>query len=266
MTEVPYPQNPSNMPYIIQQKSDCCGCTACASICPRNAIRMVADDEGFLYPIVDEQKCISCDLCEKVCPEVNKPNIKTNLAGYIVRNKDKDVLFNSSSGGFYTALCEWIISHNGIVYGAAFDSAFNVRHISATTIEQCVAFRGSKYVQSNLTEIFPKVRQDLRKGLLVCFSGTPCQIAGLRNYLRKDFDNLILVDFVCHGVSSPMLWDEYKKVIESKYHSLIIKTNFRSKRYGYQSSSMQIVFENGRIYQGSPRVEYDVEVFLWRYF
>lgn len=246
----------------ITDKAKCCGCTACVSACPKHCIKMCSDQEGFLYPKVEEDACIDCGLCEKKCPVINPPTNYEITSAYIARNKDIDIVKKSSSDGFFDALCKVVIEHNGVVIGATFTEDFSVHHECAETLEKCQKFYGSKYVQSNLENVFCQTKDYLMSGKLVCFSGTPCQIAGLKQYLGKDYENLILVDLVCHGVPSPMLWKKYLSMMESKYNSKVKKVNFRSKKYGYQSSSMNLEFENKMEYFGTARIDVMLKSFF----
>lgn len=237
-------------------KNKCCGCTACSSICPQGAISMQEDSEGFLYPVVDRNKCINCGLCDRVCPYNSEKKVKSELTeAYAIQNKDEMILKTSTSGGFFSAICQYSINNNGYVCGAIFDEKFNVIHKMVDTLEETEAFRGSKYVQSNLDNIFVKIKEKLDDGKLVCFSGTPCQVLGLKKFLQRDYENLVTVDFVCRSVPSPALWKEYLKYQEKKYNSEIKEVYFRSKTYGYHSGTMTIIFKNGKKYTGSNRVD-----------
>lgn len=195
----------------ITQKQDCCGCNACAQICPKQCITMQEDDEGFLYPRVDTENCVDCHLCERICPVSNHGTERKPLKVYAAINKDEEVRKQSSSGGIFTALAEQVIKQGGVVFGARFDEQWQVKHDYTETMEGLAAFRGSKYVQSRIGNTYQEAEQFLKVGRKVLFSGTPCQIAGLRNYLRKEYDNLLTVDFICHGVPSPMVWRRYLK-------------------------------------------------------
>lgn len=231
----------------IDNKKDCCGCTACYSVCPKKCITMKEDFEGFKYPEVNKEQCIDCDLCKNVCP-ILKDKPKDNLTeAFIVRTLDNEVLSESSSGGAFTALSDTAINNSATVFGGAFDKDFNVIHASAKTKEDAKKFRGSKYVQSNLSDTFLNIKELLNKGEKVLFSGTPCQVSGLVSFLGKPYDNLITVDFVCHAVPSPKVWEKYREFLYSKYNSKIKNVNFRSKVYGYHCSSMKVELENGKV-------------------
>lgn len=188
----------------IKEKEQCCGCTACVQKCPKQCIGLAEDNEGFLYPKVNEQICIDCGLCEKVCPVINtRPPKATPAKVYAYKNPNEDVRFNSSSGGFFTTLAEKIIDEQGVVFGACFDSRWRVIHNYTETKEGLKAFRGSKYVQSFVGESFKQAEAFLKSGRKVLFTGTPCQISALHLFLRKQYENLFTMDFVCHGVPSP---------------------------------------------------------------
>lgn len=200
----------------ITDKFQCCGCNACVQRCPKQCISMREDEEGFLYPIVDRDACIDCGLCNKVCPVLHPSLSQKPIAVYGAKNEDEAVRMSSSSGGVFTALAVSIIEVGGVVFGARFDEHWEVVHAYTETLEGIAAFRGSKYVQSRIGSCFVDVERFLKEGREVLFSGTPCQIAGLRKFLRKEYDNLIAVDVVCHGVPSPLVWREYLKTIRSK--------------------------------------------------
>ena len=193
----------------IKDKKDCCGCHACASICAKHCIMMQADEEGFLYPVVDKDACTDCGLCEKVCPVINQSEPRKPLKVYAAKNKNEEIRRQSSSGGIFTLLAERVIAEGGVVFGARFDENWDVSHSWTDTIEGIAAFRGSKYVQSTIGDTYREAREFLKQGRKVLFSGTPCQIAGLKKYLRKEYDNLLTVDVVCHGVPSPLVWRTY---------------------------------------------------------
>ena len=199
----------------ITDKSQCCGCTACASVCPKMCIAMKEDEEGFLYPEADASLCIGCGLCEKVCPVLHQGDARKPLAVYAAKNRDENVRMASSSGGIFSLLAERVIDDGGVVFGARFDDNWEVIHDFAETKEKLVAFRGSKYVQSCMESCFVQAKRFLDGGRKVLFTGTSCQIAGLKNYLRKDYENLLAVDVVCHGVPSPEAWRKYVKEISA---------------------------------------------------
>lgn len=193
---------------IIDDKQ-CCGCEACIQCCPKHCISMHEDHEGFLYPIVDKEDCIDCGLCEKVCPVIHQGEPLEPLSNYIAINPNEEIRLKSSSGGIFTLLAEKIITEGGVVFGARFDKNWDVIHAWTDTIEGLAPFRGSKYVQSRIGDTYREAKEFLKQGRKVLYSGAPCQIAGLKKYLRKEYDNLLTVDFICHGVPSPGVWRRY---------------------------------------------------------
>ena len=217
----------------IKNPADCCGCTACASVCAHDAITMRPDALGFLYPEVNVAKCTDCGLCEKVCSFHDDYDKSLNLSqplAYGARHKDMNEVATSRSGAAFIAISDYILENGGVVYGAGYTDHFRVVHKRATTKEQRNEFKGSKYVQSDLTGVFRQVKQDLKAGLVVLFSGTPCQTAGLHSYVgRRLRDNLFLVDIVCHGVPGPYIWRDYLTYLEKKHGSEICYVNFRDK-------------------------------------
>lgn len=170
----------------ITDKRDCCGCNSCVQRCPKSCIRMREDDEGFLYPKVDESVCIDCGLCEKVCPVIHQARENRPIVVCAAKNKSEEIRYQSSSGGVFTALANEIIREGGVVFGAGFDENWEVKHDCTETVEGLSAFRGSKYVQSRIGDSFKKAEQFLKIGRTVLFSGTPCQIAGLKRFCGKN--------------------------------------------------------------------------------
>ena len=195
----------------IKDKKDCCGCSACVQKCPKQCISLKEDDEGFLYPVVDKEACIDCGLCEKVCPVLHQGEPHKPLKVYAAKNQDEEIRRQSSSGGIFTLLAEKTIQDGGVVFGARFDEHWEVKHDYTETIEGLAAFRGSKYVQSRMEDNYRKAEMFLKQGRKVLFSGTPCQVAGLKRFLRKEYEHLLTVDFICHGVPSPGVWRKYLK-------------------------------------------------------
>lgn len=193
----------------VTDKKECCGCAACAQACPKQSIAMSEDREGFLYPQVDAQTCIHCGLCEKVCHELHPYPEQRPQQVYAAVNTDEAVRMKSSSGGLFHLLASQTIAEGGVVFGARFDDEWQVVIDYTETSEGISAFMGSKYVQARTATAFTDARRFLQDGRKVLFSGTPCQIAALRHFLRKDYDNLLAVDFICHGTPSPKLWRKY---------------------------------------------------------
>ena len=234
----------------ITDKAKCCGCTACASACPHDAITMRPDALGFLYPVVDETKCTDCGLCEKVCSFHENYDKSLNLPEplvYAARHKDMREVETSRSGAAFIAISDWILNQGGVVYGAGYADHFRVVHKRATTRKERDEFKGSKYVQSDLNTVFRQVKKDLKDGLLVLFSGTPCQTSGLSSYIGKRLrENLYLVDIVCHGVPGPNLWRDYLAYLEEKQGDRICWVNFRDKQeYGWTAHHETFKFVNG---------------------
>ena len=240
----------------ITNKKHCCGCNACAQRCPKQCITMKADDEGFLYPIVDSITCIDCGICEKVCPVINQAEPQQPLKVYAAYNKNEDIRMQSSSGGIFTLLAEEIINKGGVVFGVKFNKDWMPEFDYTETIEGIAPFRGSKYVQAIVGNAYKKAEEFLKAGREVLFSGTPCQIAGLKRYLRKEYDNLLTVDIICHGVPSPKVWNKYLEETCSRlmrtrtdgknsvgfangetYKSCIEAISFRSKINGWKKYS-----------------------------
>jgi coenzyme F420-reducing hydrogenase beta subunit len=215
---------------------------------------MREDNGGFPYPKIDIHVCINCGLCEKVCPVINQANKQKPLSVYAAKNKNEAIRKHSSSGGIFSLLAEYVLSQNGIVFGARFNDKWEVIHDYTETIEGLATFRGSKYVQSNINDNFIKAEQFLQSGRIVLFSGTPCQIAGLRLFLQKEYENLLTVDFVCHGVPSPKVWRMYlQELINSKNFQKETKTisdnfsidkitniEFRDKSFGWKNYRFRI--------------------------
>lgn len=246
-----------------ENKNTCCGCTACKNICPKDAIKMQEDFEGFLYPVIDKSRCINCGLCDKVCPVINKKkNSENNIEAYAMRLKDKDSLRNSTSGGAFSAIAKYVLRNDGIVFGVGYNENYEILHKEANNYEEIKEMRGSKYIQSDLNDSFKKTKEYLVEGKYVLFSGTPCQIEGLKNFLDKDYNKLITVDLICHGVPSPKLWREYLKYQKKKFKSDIEEISFRNKTYGYHSGTMKIKFNNGKTYFGSARVDLALKSFF----
>jgi len=229
----------------------CTGCSACYSICPENCIKMVADEEGFLYPkIVEKEKCLDCKLCSECCPLIKEIDRKKDgyPKTYAAMNKNEDIRKKSSSGGIFYLLAEEIIFQNGIVFGAKFSSEFSVIHGSENTIKGIAEFYGSKYVQSTVGETFRECKENLDGGKIVLYSGTPCQIEGLKAFLQCEYENLYCVDIICMSVPSPKLWEKYINWQNLCYESTTQKISFRYKNPNWKQKSMRIEFNNGLVY------------------
>ncbi len=241
---------------IITDKSKCCGCTACANVCPKQCIKMVPDYEGFLYPEVDNSRCVNCESCNQICPILGEAKISPILpVSFAVQNRNIETLLASTSGGFFEVLCKYTILKGGCAVGVAFDENFKVVHKIANTLDEAQAFMGSKYVQSDLSDIFSIVKKMLNEGKFMTFSGTPCQVVGLKSYLQSDYENLITVDLICRSIPSPKFWMKYLDFQRKQYHSEIKSVQCRNKTYGYHNGSLVIQFADGRKYSGSNRVD-----------
>lgn len=227
----------------IENKKDCTGCHACANICPKNCISMDRDIEGFIYPIINKSKCIECNLCENVCPLIHEKKINNNPIAFACYNKDELIRKKSSSGGIFSLLAQVVIENNGVVFGAKFDENFNVIHDYTLNIDEVAVFRGAKYVQSTIGNTYKDAKEFLDKGKIVLYSGTPCQISGLKRYLGKDYDSLFCVDLICHGVPSHKAWDKYKNYLSDGKQ--IESISFRDKTYGWKSYSVKVKFKGG---------------------
>lgn len=230
----------------IKNKKDCCGCSACVQVCPKKCIIMKEDDEGFFYPNVNVEICINCGLCETVCPIINKNmESKEPLISTSVINIDDNDRMSSSSGGIFIALSRYIIKNDGVIFGATFDKDWLVKHESAENIEDVRLLMKSKYLQSRIENTYIEAKQYLKAGRLVMFVGTPCQIAGLKCFLKKDYENLLSVSILCHGVPSPRVWKKYLENICKKNEN-IDSISFRKKEsYGWKQYGIEIKGNNG---------------------
>ena len=242
-------------------RQDCCGCAACRQVCPRKCITMEEDAEGFLYPVVDKSACVNCGLCEKVCPVFGEIRQHGEVEAYAAYSSRDAIRQSSSSGGLFTPIAEQVIQSGGVVFGAAFDSDFSVHHVKVDTLEGLGQLRGSKYLQSRVENAYIEAKQALETGQTVLFSGTACQIAGLKGYLGKDYDNLLTVDVLCHGVPSPKLWREYLAEQEKAHGAPVRNVAFRSKRTGWKNYCVRMEFQNGAAYQ--RRFDQDVYMRLF---
>lgn len=228
----------------------CCGCNTCAEICPKNAIFMQKNEEGFLYPVLDEKKCIHCGLCEAVCPEMSVPEIRKPRAIYAVQYKKDNELFRSSSGGAFRFLADKIISDGGYVVGCTWNKKMEPVLSIAGTTDELEAMQGSKYLSSNAGTIYTKVKKLLDGGYKVLFTGMPCQCAGMIKFLRKPYENLITMDFLCHGVPSQDIFDSFRKSCEKKYGNRTMEAySFRDKEKHGWSHSESFQIENRKYYQ-----------------
>lgn len=225
----------------------CCGCGACEQICPKHCITMARNEEGFLYPQIDHDACIKCGKCDKCCPVIQlniKENENKNILAHAAKSNNEEVRKNSSSGGLFTEIATYILQNGGVVFGAAFDENFKVIHIGVDNIEYLDRLRGSKYVQSEIGNTYIQAKEYLDAGRIVLFTGTPCQIAGLYNFLSHDYENLYTQDIICHGVPSPLVWEKYIEYREAEAAAKLRRTFFRHKKYGWKKYSVQFEFTN----------------------
>lgn len=243
----------------IIDKYKCCGCEACVQKCPRQCIQVRTDEEGFWYPEVNKMECIECGLCEKVCPVINQNEDKRPLKVYAAINPNAEVRKKSSSGGIFSLLAQYVLSQGGIVFGARLNHKQEVVHDHCETLEELSAFRGSKYVQSRIGNTYKQAETFLKAGRKVLFSGTSCQIAGLHKYLRKEYENLLTIDVVCHGVPSPLVWRKYcdeillKRIgaenIINQQATSNIHISFRDKSNGWKNYNLLVKNEHDILYK-----------------
>ena len=229
----------------ITDKHNCCGCSACSSVCPKHCITMHADSEGFLYPKLNEADCIDCGLCEKVCHELQPFEERKPQKVYAAINKDEEIRLKSSSGGIFCLLAEKTIAEGGVVFGARFDNQWQVVIDHAETMDGVKTFMGSKYVQARMETAYIDVKRFLTEGRKVLFSGTPCQIAGLHHFLRKSYDNLLTVDIICHGTPSPKVWGRYLDEVVAAGRKAISDFQFRNKRNGWKAFNFTMTYNQG---------------------
>lgn len=222
------------------QKKDCCGCGACAQRCPASCITMAEDHEGFLYPMIDHSLCTNCTICESVCPVIHQEEKRVPLYVYAAKNPQEAIRMQSSSGGIFTLLAEGVINEKGIVFGARFNAHWEVIHDYTETAEELTHFRGSKYVQSKMGNAFRQAEIFLKQGRKVLFSGTPCQIAGLKRFLGRPYEHLLTIDIVCHGVPSPEIWRMYLHEISAGKQ--IEQVSFRDKSAGWKNYHVSISY------------------------
>ena len=234
----------------IENPKECCGCGACKNICPKNAITMEENEMGFFYPVVDEELCINCGLCKTVCVFSDKHTGENKEASvYAAASKNTDTLMSSSSGGLFTELASAVIDKGGAVFGAAWSEDFSLHHIAVTKKSDLNMLRGSKYVQSSTDDTYSQAKKMLDNGMYVCYCGTPCQIAGLKAFLKKDYDKLLTLDLICHGVPSVKMLQQDLEYVSKKKKINITDVKFRDKGYGWGVT--------GSLSNGTSKVKYD---------
>lgn len=235
----------------ITDKTKCTGCSACVNVCPKSAINFCDDRAGYRYPVVDETKCVNCSLCEKVCPIINPVYVSDNFNEPVVKaawNLDKEIRINSTSGGVFSAIADRFIENGGFVVGAEYTEDLGIRHIVISDKDKIRQIRQSKYAQSDLGDIFKAIKNLLNTGEKVLFCGSPCQVAGLKNYLIKDYQNLFLVDFICRGIISQKIYKKYLESVERHTKSKITKVHFKNKDFGWNRFSTKLSLSNGDEY------------------
>lgn len=235
----------------ISDKKYCCGCAACVQACPKHCIQLHEDERGFSYPQVNKDLCINCGLCDKVCPYLNstRPSIPIKVISAI--NPNDDIRMKSSSGGAFTMFATNTLNESGVVFGACFDKNYEVKHKFIEDVNEIDIFRGAKYTQSIIGNTFNEVKSFLDQGRKVLFSGTGCQIAGLRKSLRKEYKNLMTIEIACHGVPSPRVWREYLDFVTNGHKEKIKFLSFRDKRYGWNNYGINITTTDGTIYESA---------------
>lgn len=254
------PRTENNCQHIqINRREECNGCTACSQICPKQCIIMQPDAEGFVYPLVDEKICIECGRCKDVCSVLQHDGGNVPQKVLAEKNKNEKIRSTSSSGGVFYELAKYFIQNDGVVYGCALDKNMIARHVCVETVEDLEKCKSSKYVQSDMGNTMSDIKRRLVSGEKVMFSGTPCQTAGLRNYLGKTYESLFVVDVLCHGVPSPKLFADYLEYLSKQYGAgKPISVNFRNKQRGWKRLYMEVCFDNGKrhyIYSGYDRYE-----------
>lgn len=212
------------------KKKDCNGCGLCSLKCPKKAITMIEDNEGFVYPVIDKSKCINCNICKNICPN-HEYNLNNKIKAYAAINKNKEDLSNSSSGGMFVLLAKYVLKNNGVVFGVKYDKNLIAVHSYTLNEDELIDFQGSKYVRSDLKNSFVEVKEML-KDKMVLFTGTPCQCQALRSFLGKDYTNLLTCDIICHSNPSPKVFKLYKEYLERKYSKRIKNIYFRTKKIG----------------------------------
>ena len=230
---------------IVVEKENCYGCHACSNICPTGAITMSTDEEGFYYPVVNDELCVNCKKCLDVCPHIHPPKKNTLKKAFACYAKNEEEHLSSSSGGFFSVIARKCINNNGVVFGAAFDDKLEVHHIKASSLEDIHKLKGTKYIQSKLGDIFIDVRNELHTGRKVLFSGTPCQIAALKNFLGDEYENLICIDLICHGVPSPLVWKRYLN--ENFGEDNVVMMQFRNKEKGIHNITLDYTLKDNHI-------------------
>lgn len=250
---------------IVDYKN-CVLCKACSNICPTNAIEFKKEKNSFEYPEIDQKKCINCNLCEKSCPVLKKQKSNSLKECYAVKHTDEKIRIHSTSGGAFSILAEEIINNGGYVCGCTLDDNFNSIHIIINKLEDIQLLKGSKYIQSDIGLIYREIKKLLNKSIKVLFVGSPCQISGLKTFLGKEYEELLCVDFICHGILSQSYFNQYREFLQNKYNSKVDKISFRNKKHGWHCSSFTAEFKNGDVYDNPITVDPYMKTLLNNFF
>lgn len=230
------------------KKEECCGCSACSQVCPKKCINMIPDKEGFYYPVIKKDLCVDCQLCEKVCPSISDLKYASKKKAIIAYSTIEEERAHSSSGGIFSLLAEKVLKEDGLIYGASYDTDWMVVHTKCDKFEELSNLRGSKYLQSRNEGVFAEIKQYLNEGKQILYTGTSCQVTGLKTFLKKDYENLYTVDVLCHGVPSPGVWERYIKLLQKRFDSKITHISFRDKCSGWKNYSFTVEFESGDVF------------------
>lgn len=250
---------------VINDKKDCMGCTACANICPVHAIIMKRDEEGFLYPEINEQICIHCDLCEKKCPikQKNIPKRSQKLKVYAGWSRHDAVRMKSTTGGIFYELADYVLSAGGYVCGAVWNDDWSVSHMVTNQKKDLEILMGSKYVQSDKEQVYAQIKDLLQAGKQVMICSLPCETSGLYAYLGQDYDNLVVVDMLCRGVNSPVILQSFIQYLENKYGAAAVDVHFKNKEpYGWHRFTTRVEFQNGKVYNRDRYKDQFMRLFL----
>lgn len=235
---------------ILDNENLCCGCGTCYNVCPKKAIKMKENEEGFYHPEIDESVCVDCGLCQKVCPILKELPTSDNHV-FAIKHNDDETRLQSASGGAFTLFSDYILQNQGVIYGVAFDESFTAKYIRSENAGGRDRMRGSKYVQAASYDIYPQVKLDVNNNKQVLFCGTPCQVAGLLSYLRKPYNNLTTIDIMCHGVMSPRIFKDYICYINRKY-GVIKSFTFRDKKIAWRGCHISVIQDDKIISETIP--------------
>lgn len=246
----------------ITDKHECCGCGACKNICPQNCIQMLTDVEGFCYPKVDSSKCVKCGKCKAVCPLIHAPSALPPHHVFAAQTPRQLIREKSASGGIFYEIAKYILENDGIVCAASYDTSGMVKHKIVEQLAELESLQGSKYVQSDLNDCFVQIKKLLTEHRKVLFAGTPCQVAALKKYIRHYPENLILIDLVCFGVPSPLIYTMWRAFLENTYKKQIASINFRDKSFGYAAPNVKITFTSGKTLEQTYPIKSYMKLFM----